>query len=40
VIMPNGDTEPLPTLPKEDVAAIVIERLAAILNHHNRGETN
>lgn len=40
VIMPNGDTEPLPTLPKDDVAAIVIQRLAAILNDHHRGETD
>lgn len=40
LIMPDGDPEALPTLPKDDVAAIVIQRLATILKNQHHGETD
>ena len=40
ILTPNGGCETLPTLPKEEVAAILIARLAAILGQHSHAETD
>jgi phosphopantothenoylcysteine decarboxylase/phosphopantothenate--cysteine ligase len=39
-LTPDGGCETLPTLPKEDLAAIVIARLASILREHPHAETD
>jgi phosphopantothenoylcysteine decarboxylase/phosphopantothenate--cysteine ligase len=40
LLAPDGSAETLPTLPKEDVATIIVARLIAILGERRRAEAN
>jgi phosphopantothenoylcysteine decarboxylase/phosphopantothenate--cysteine ligase len=40
ILTPDGQAETLPTLPKEDLAAIIIARLAKVLSERPRAETD